>query len=62
MNWPLIEVHSTAQLFLQYAYLWLILIGGPSFLGYLIYVGFYKKHFIKKLKEFGLDDSQNPFN
>lgn len=53
---------TVTEVFLNYAYYGGLLIGVPIFLSFLIYHFFYKPHFVKKLKEWGLDPKDNPFN
>ncbi len=53
---------TNLEVFLNYGFYFLLLIGSPILVAFLIYQFFYKPHFIKKMKLWGLDENDNPFH
>ena len=53
---------TNLEVFLNYGSYFLLLIGSPILVAFLIYQFFYKPHFIKKMKLWGLDETDNPFH
>ena len=53
---------SNLAVFLNYGFYFLLLIGSPILAAFLIYQFYYKPHFIKNMKLWGLDENDNPFH